>query len=52
MNPQKKEIYLLIDKIIKQEDELNNCLNTKDNQSIVLNIKKNKQRIDSLSSFI
>ena len=52
MSSLKKEIYSLIDNIIQQEDELNKCRNTKDNQSILSNISKNKQRIDSLSSFI
>ena len=48
----KNEIYSLIDKIIEQEDELNRCKNNKDNQNILSNISKNKQRIDSLSSLI
>ena len=52
MNELKNEIYTLIDNIIKQEDELNKCLNKKGNKSILSNISKNKQRIDSLSSFI
>lgn len=48
----KNEIYSLIDNIIEQEDELNRCKNNKDNQNILSNISKNKQRIDSLSSLI
>ena len=48
----KNEIYSLIDKIIEQEDELNKYIYSKDNQSILSNISKNKQRIESLSSFI
>ena len=48
----KNEIYSLIDSIIDQEDELNKLVYTKDNQSLLSNINKNKQRIDSLSSFI
>ena len=52
MNELKNEIYTLIDNIIKQEDELNKCLNKKGNKSILSNISKNKQRIDSLYSFI
>lgn len=48
----KNEIYSLIDNIIEQEDELERCKNNKDNQNILSNISKNKQRIDSLSSLI
>ena len=48
----KNEIYSLIDNIIKQEDELEKCLHKKDNQIILSNISKNKQRIESLSSLI
>ena len=52
MNMIKNEIYSLIDNIIKQEDELEKCLHKKDNQIILSNISKNKQRIESLSSLI
>ena len=52
MSALKNEIYSIIDNIIKQEDELNKFLYNKDNQSILSNISKNKQRIESLSSFI
>ena len=48
----KNEIYSLIDNIREQEDELERCKNNKDNQNILSNISKNKQRIDSLSSLI
>ena len=52
MNIIKNKIYSLIDNIIKQEDELEKCLHKKDNQIILSNISKNKQRIESLSSLI
>ena len=58
MNPEqknfllKKEINILIDNIIKQEDELNKYLNTKDNQSLLIEISNNNQRIESLSNLI
>ena len=58
MNPEqknfliKREINILIDNIIKQEDELNRYLNTKDNQSLLVEISKNNQRIESLSNLI
>ena len=52
MSSLKNEIYSLIDSIIKQEDELNNLIYTKDNETLISNISKNKQRIDTLSSFI
>ena len=48
----KKEINILIDNIIKQEDELNKYLNTKDNQSLLIEISNNNQRIESLSNLI
>ena len=48
----KNEINILIDNILKQEDELNKYLNTKDNQSLLLSISRNKQRIESLSNLI
>ena len=52
MSSLKNEIYSLVDNILVQEDELNKLMSTKDNQSLLSNITKNKQRIDSLSSFI
>ena len=52
MSSLKNEIYSLIDNIIIQEDELNKLVYTKVNQSLLSNISKNKQRIDSLTSFI
>ncbi len=58
MNPEqknfliKREINILIDNIIKQEDELNRYLNTKDNQSLLVEISRNNQRIESLSNLI
>ena len=48
----KSEINILIDNILKQEDELNKYLNSKDNQSLLLKISRNNQRIESLSNLI
>ena len=48
----KNEINILIDNILKQEDELNKYINTKDNQYLLLKISRNNQRIDSLLNLI
>ena len=48
----KSEINILIDNILKQEDELNKYLNSKDNQSLLLKISRNNQRIESLTNLI
>ena len=48
----KNEINILIDDILKQEDELNKYLNATDNKSVLNSIKRNEQRIDNLSNLI
>ena len=48
----KNEINILIDNILQQEDELNKYLNTKNNQSLLIKISRNNERIDSLSNLI
>ena len=48
----KNEINILIDNILQQEDELNKYLNTKNNQSLLIKISRNNERINSLSNLI
>ena len=43
---------LLIDNILKQEDELNKYVNASGNQNISIKISRNNQRIESLSNLI
>ena len=43
---------LLIDNILKQEDELNKYVNAAGNQNISIKISRNNQRIESLSNLI
>ena len=48
----KNEINILIDNILKQEDELNKYVNASGNQNISIKISRNNQRIESLSNLI
>ena len=48
----KNEIDILIDNIIKQEDELNKYINATNNKSLLNSISRNNQRIDNLSNLI
>ena len=48
----KNEINILIDNILKQEDELNKCINASNNKSTLNSITRNNQRIDNLSNLI
>ena len=48
----KNEINILIDNIMKQEDELDKYIKASNDNSIVNTISRNNQRIDNLSSLI
>ena len=48
----KNEINILIDNILKQEDELNKYINASNNKSTLNSITRNNQRIDNLSNLI
>ena len=48
----KNEINILIDNILKQEDELNKYVNASNNKSTLNSITRNNQRIDNLSNLI
>ena len=48
----KNEINILIDNILKQEDELNKYINITDNQALMSKISKNNIRINSLTNLI
>ena len=48
----KNEINILIDNILKQEDELNKYINSSNNKSTLNSITRNNQRIDNLSNLI
>ena len=48
----KNEINILIDNILKQEDELNKYINASNNKSTLNLITRNNQRIDNLSNLI
>ena len=48
----KTELNNIIEEIINQENELEKCLNNKENQSIFQNISQNKKKINSLKSLI
>ena len=48
----KNEINILIDNILKQEDELNKYINATNNKTIQNSITRNEQRIDNLANLI